>query len=87
MGQLGFCKNLQFSAKICVSEMLQFPEKRRSAKICEICKKNKTANLAPFVPFSLSLLFSLDIAPADVILANCPTLEIEIAVAQRTRPY
>ena len=68
MGQTGFCKNLRFSAVFC--ENLRFPavfcenlrlrnaviprkseNQQKSAKICE-----KTANSAPFVPFSLSLL-------------------------------
>ena len=62
MGQTGFCtKNLQFAAVFCASDMLQFPGRakirKKSAKIC----KKKTANLAPFVPFSLSLLVTLEI--------------------------
>ena len=73
MGQMGFCKNLQFpafwgvfffvenlrksrfSAKICASEMLQFPGKAKISK-----NLRKTANLAPLVPFGLSLLFPLE---------------------------
>ena len=65
MGQIGFCKNLQFPAvfcenlrfpaKICASEMLQFlgkaTKQQKTAKNCE---------LAPFVPFSLSVLIPLD---------------------------
>ena len=44
--------------------MLQFPGKAKSAKSAKICeKKKKTANLAPFVPFSfkLSLLIALNV--------------------------
>ena len=59
MGQTGFCENLRFSAKICGFLRFSAPpkccnsqEKRKSAKISENLRK--TANLAPFVPFSLS---------------------------------
>ena len=45
-----FCENLQFPA-ICASEMLQFLGKAKSEKTS--VKAAKTANLAPFVPFSL----------------------------------
>ena len=65
MGQTGFCENLRFRAVFrenlrfpavfCASEMLQFSGK---AKICK--NQRKTANLAPFVPFSLFLLIPRD---------------------------
>ena len=45
-------EHLRFSAKICASH-----EKRKSAKISENLRK--AANLAPFVPLSLSLLVRL----------------------------
>ena len=73
MGQTGFCENLRFSAVFC--ENLRFPavfcenlplrnaviprkseNQQKSAKISK-----KTANSAPFVPFSLSLLIPLDL--------------------------
>ena len=68
MGQTGFCENLRFSAvsaKICGFLRKSAPpkcyksqEERKSAKISENLRK--TANLAPFVPFSLSLLIPLE---------------------------
>ena len=75
MGQTGFCEKLRFSAVCC--ENLRFPailcedQRFRSAvtprktenpvKISEALRK--TANLAPFVPFSLSLCFPLSSYP------------------------
>ena len=70
MGQMGFlpakiCGLLRFSAKICgflqksaLPKCCDSQEKRKSAKNSENLRK--TANLAPFVPFSLSLLLPLD---------------------------
>ena len=71
MGQTGFCEYLQslegFSAKISGFLRKSAPLKccdsnRKSAKICENLWK-ETANLVPFVPFSLSLLFPLERLP------------------------
>ena len=63
MGQTGFCENLRFPAVFCENLHLRnaiVPRRsedlQKSAKICK-----KTANLAPFVPFSLSLLIPLDL--------------------------
>ena len=72
MGQTGFCENLLFPAGFCENlrfpvvccETLRLrnaviPRKsEKYAKISENLRKKKktTANLAPFVPFSLSLL-------------------------------
>ena len=62
MGQTGFCENLRFPAVFCENLRLRnavLPRKsenqQQSAKICK-----KTANLAPLVPFSLSLLILLE---------------------------
>ena len=57
MGQTVSCGFLRQSAppKCCNSQQTQ----RKSAKISENLRK--TANLAPFVPFSLSLLIPLDL--------------------------
>ena len=60
MGQTGsakICGFLRFSAKICGFLRLRnavIPRKAKSSK-----DQRKTANLAPFVPFSLSLLLPL----------------------------
>ena len=62
MGQTGFCENLRFPAVFC--ENLRFPakycksqEKRKSAKISE--NRQKAANSARFVPFSLLPLIEI----------------------------
>ena len=54
MGQTGSCENLRFPAVFCENLRCTSQEKRKSAKINGDLRK--TANLAPFVPFSLSLL-------------------------------
>ena len=72
MGQTGFCEILRFPAVFC--EILRFPAvfcenlrlpnavlPRKSENLQKISENlRKTANLAPFVPFSLSLLVPLD---------------------------
>ena len=73
MGQTGFCEKLRFPAKSAVScgfprksappKCCNSQEKRKSAKISENLRQ--TANLAPFVPFSLSLLFPLSGEPKE----------------------
>ena len=61
----GFCENLRFPAVLCENLRLRnaviprtSENQRKSAKIWE--KLRKTAKLAPFVPFSLSLLIPPD---------------------------
>ena len=77
MGQMGFCENLQVSAVFC--DNLRFrnaviPRKKRtSAKISE--NQRKSANLAPVVPFSLSLLLTLECTPPAENIAQKDLLE------------
>ena len=58
MGSTGFCRILRFLRKPAPPKCCNSQEKRKSAKISENLRK--TANSAPFVPFSLSLLVPLE---------------------------
>ena len=57
MGQSGCCENLRFPAVFCENLRLRNAVlARKSANLQKSAKiSEKTANLAPFVPFSLSL--------------------------------
>ena len=52
------CRNLRLRNAVLPRKTKNLPNQRKSAK-------KKTANLAPFVPFSLSLLFPLEIGLKD----------------------
>ena len=84
MGQTGFCEIPRFSANICGFLPKSAPPKccnsQEEAKISQ--HQRKSADLAPFVPFSLSLsipldfLFSVDFIGWIFLLRGIPEPQI-----------